>query len=91
MIVEVVGKTIPNFTLQEEGQTLTMILNVEDEASAKDIDLDFSETELKLNSANYELKYDFVKKKGFKVEPESVQAKFNKAKKTLTLVFQKKN
>jgi hypothetical protein len=38
---------------------VTMTLNVEEESSAKDIDLDFSETILLLNSKNYELTYNF--------------------------------
>lgn len=72
------GKTIPNYTLKDEGETVTMTLNVEEESSAKDIDLDFSETTLLLNSKNYELTYNFQKKQGFCVEPDSVIAKFSK-------------
>ncbi len=83
------SKTIPNFDIVDEGQTVTMTLNVEEESSAKDIDLDFSETLLLLNSKNYELKYDFQAKGGYKVDPESVKAKFNKTKKTLSLTFTK--
>jgi hypothetical protein len=69
---------------------VTMTLNVEEESSAKDIDLDFSETILLLNSKNYELTYNFKIKQGFSVDPESVKAKFNKKNKTLALTFTKK-
>ncbi len=69
---------------------MTMTLNVEEESSAKDIDLDFSETILLLNSKNYELTYNFKIKQGFSVDPESVKAKFNKKNKTLALTFTKK-
>lgn len=83
------SKTIPNFELKDEGATLTMTFNVEEEASAKDIELDISATQLKLNSANYEFKYDFKAKLGFEVDPEDVKAKFNKGKRTLALTFTK--
>lgn len=36
------GKTIPNYEIKDEGETVTMTLNVEEENSAKEIDLDFS-------------------------------------------------
>jgi hypothetical protein len=86
------GKTIPNYELtqSEDGTTVTMVLNVEEELSAKDIDLDFSETTLLLNSKNYELTYNFKVKGGYCVDPESVKAKFNKSKKSLSLTFTKK-
>jgi PIH1 CS-like domain len=83
------SKTIPNFEITDEGQTVTMTLNVEEETSAKDIDLDFSETILLLNSKNYELKYNFQTKGGYSVDPSSVKAKFNKNKRTLALTFTK--
>ena len=60
-----------------------LVIEVEKESSAKAIDLDVSETELKLSSANYALNYKF---KG-KVDPDSVAAKFSKVQKTLTLTF----
>jgi hypothetical protein len=53
------GKTIPNYEIKDEGETVTMTLNVEEENSAKEIDLDFSQTTLLLNSKNYELTYNF--------------------------------
>jgi|LauGreDrversion4_2_1035121.scaffolds.fasta_scaffold34011_3 hypothetical protein len=83
------SKTIPNFDLKDDGSTFTMTFNVEEESSAKDIELDISDTQLKLNSANYEFKYDFKAKLGFSVDPESVKAKFNKTKRTLALTFTK--
>ena len=36
-----------------------MTFNVEEESSAKDIDLDFSDTTVILNSKNYEFAYNF--------------------------------
>ena len=89
VVIEVIGKTIPNFDLVEDAQSLTMTFNVEEELSAKDIDLDISETELKLNSKNYEFKYDFIAKGGYRVDAESVRAKFNKGKRTLALTINK--
>ena len=54
------GKTIPNYEMsQGEGNTITITFNVEEEESAKNIDLDFSETTLILNSKNYEFTYNF--------------------------------
>jgi hypothetical protein len=66
-----------------------MTLNVEEESSAKDIDLDFSDTTVILNSKNYEFTYNFQNKHGYLVDPGSVKAKFNKSKKTLSLTFTK--
>ena len=83
------GKTIPNYDIKDEGETVTMTLNVEEESSAKDIDLDFSDTTLLLNSKNYELTYNFKNKNGFLVDPNSVKAKFNKKQKNLALTFTK--
>ena len=85
------GKTIPNYdmTQSEDGTTVTMTFNIEEKSSAKDIDLDFSDTTVILNSKNYEFTYNFKAKSGFCVDPTSVKAKFNKAKKTLSLTFTK--
>ena len=83
------SKTIPNFDLKDDGATVTMTFNVEEEQSAKDIELDISDTQLKLNSSNYEFKYDFKAKLGITVDPEDVKAKFSKVKKTLALTFTK--
>jgi len=84
------GKTIPNYEMAEDGTTVTMTFNVEEESSAKDIDLDFSETAIILNSKNYEFSYNFKAKGGYLVDPDSVKAKFSKAKKSLALTFTKK-
>lgn len=89
IVIQEMGKTIPNYDIKDEGETVTMTLNVEEESSAKDIDLDFSETTLLLNSKNYELTYNFKNKNGFFVDPSSVKAKFNKKQKTLALTFTK--
>jgi hypothetical protein len=90
VVIEELSKTIPNYEMKEEGGKVTMTFNVEEESSAKDIELDISETVLKLNSQNYEFKFDFKAKKGFSIDPEQVHAKFNKTKKTLALTFTKK-
>ena len=64
------------------------VFQVSEESSAKDIDVDLSETELKLSSANYELHEKF---KDFSVDETSVKAKFSKKKGTLTLTIRKKS
>lgn len=90
-VIMEMSKTIPNFDLQDSGETFTMTFNVEEEESAKDIELDISESELKLNSKNYEFKYSFKAKVGYLVDPEKVKAKFTKGKRTLALTFTKKS
>ena len=89
VVIQEMSKTIPNFDLKDDGATVTMTFNVEEEQSAKDIELDISDTQLKLNSSNYEFKYDFKAKLGITVDPEDVKAKFSKVKKTLALTFTK--
>jgi hypothetical protein len=86
------SKTIPNFELvdSEGSDTFTMIFNVEEEESAKTIELDINESEMKLNSPNYEFKYSFKTKQGYLIDSENVKAKFSKAKRTLALTFNKK-
>jgi len=81
LIVEM--KDIPNVTESVQDKKLALTILVEKEGSAKDIDLDVSEFELKLKSENYALSYKFK----HKVDPDSVNAKFSKVKKTLTLTF----
>jgi len=44
MIIEVINKTIPNVEMIESEKDIVMTFNVEEELSAKDIDLDISET-----------------------------------------------
>jgi hypothetical protein len=53
------------------------------ESSAADIDLEVTETELKLSSKNYMLTHTFDQK----IDADSVKAKFSKKAKTLTLTF----
>lgn len=67
-----------------------MTFSVEEEESAKAIELDIHDTELKLNSPNYEFKYNFKLKLQCLVDPDTVKAKFNKPKRTLALTFTKK-
>ena len=68
-------------------EKVEFIFSVAEEKSAKDIDLDISESEIKLNSSNYELCEKF---KNFKVNEESVKAKFSKKNGNLTLTLDKK-
>ena len=63
------------------------IFNVSEEKSAKDIILDISDSEIKLNSDNYELSEKF---KDFKVDESTVKAKFSKKNGTLSLTINKK-
>jgi len=44
MIIEVINKTIPNVEIIESDSDVVMTFNVEEELSARDIDLDISET-----------------------------------------------
>ena len=81
LIVEI--KDVPNVTESVEEDKLVLTILVEKEVSAKDIDLDVSESELKIKSEHYALSYRFKRR----VDPDSVNAKFSKAKKTLTLTF----
>lgn len=81
MIVEM--KDVPEVAESNDGLKLALVIHVEKESSAKAIDLDVSQTELKLKSEHYALSYKFK----VKVADESVQAKFSKAKRTLTLTF----
>lgn len=76
-------KDIPTVTESMQGEKLVLTIEVEKASSAKDIDLDVSSTELKLKSEHYALNYKFKKT----VDADSVAAKFSKAKKTLTLIF----
>jgi len=81
----------PNFTVKhftvDDVEKIEFVFNVAEENSAKDIVLDISESEIKLNSSNYELCEKF---KDFKVNEESVKAKFSKKNGTLTLTLDKK-
>ena len=82
----------PNFDMKhlegEDGSagSVQFTFQVSEESSAKDIEIDVSETELKLSSANYELHERF---KDFSVDESTVKAKFSKKKGTLTLTIQK--
>ena len=93
IIMEMQGsdKYRPNFTINHinvDGvEKVEFVFNVAEEKSAKDIDLDINESEIKLNSSNYELVEKF---KNFKVNEESVKAKFSKKNGTLTLTLDKK-
>lgn len=83
----------PNHEVQhlpadEDGiESIQYVFQVQEESSAKDIEIDVSEQELKLSSDNYEFDEKF---KGFTVDETSVRAKFSKKKGTLTLTIQKK-
>jgi len=76
MIIEMKDK--PHVEATYTDTHVKLVLDVDKETSAKNIDLDIAETELKLESANYELRYKF--EKGVTVDSDSVKAKFSKTK-----------
>lgn len=76
----------PNFTMKDLGGEVQFIFQVDDEPSAKTIQLDVSEDTIKLDSPNYELVENF---KGFKVDESTVRAKFSKKQGSLTVTIQK--
>lgn len=92
MIMEMQGsdKYTPNFTvnhIEEDGhQKIQYVFEVPEETSAKDIEIDVKEDEIRLNSANYEFSKKF---KDFMLDDESIRAKFSKKAKTLTLTVDK--
>jgi HSP20 family molecular chaperone IbpA len=79
-------KEKPVFTVKfnEDRSQMVIVLEVGEESSAAAIDLDVSETTLKLESKHYELKEKLQEK----VDPDSIRAKFSKTKKTLTLTLE---
>ncbi len=51
MIIEVINKSEPVYKVTDNGtESVSIAFNVEEEESAKDIDLDVSKSELKLTS-----------------------------------------
>lgn len=76
MIIEMKDK--PHVEATYTDTHVKLVLDVDKETSAKNIDLDIAETELKLESPNYELRYKF--EKGVTVDSDSVKAKFSKTK-----------
>mmetsp|Transcript_39400 Transcript_39400/g.51569 ORF Transcript_39400/g.51569 Transcript_39400/m.51569 type:complete len:90 (+) Transcript_39400:1170-1439(+) len=82
-------KERPGFSVDYESDpnTIKLIFTVEKESSAKGIDLDVAENQLKLESPNYEIRYKFTD--GVTVDPDSVRAKFSKRAHTLTLTLTK--
>ena len=80
----------PNFTLthiEEDGVAkIQYVFQVPEESSAKDIEMDIKEDEIKLNSDNYEFNKKFT---DFLVDEDSIKAKFSKKAKTLTLTIDK--
>lgn len=86
----------PNFEVQhlaadkdqDQCEKVQYVFHVQEESSAKDIEVDVSQSELKLSSAHYEFDEKF---KGFEVDESTVRAKFSKKKGTLTLTINKKN
>lgn len=94
IIMEMQGsdKYRPNFDVnhlpadEENPAKIQYVFQVSEESSAKDIEIDVSDTEIKLSSANYEFNEKF---KDFKVDESTVRAKFSKKKGTLTLTIDK--
>ena len=59
-----------------ENDKVRLIISVPLESSAKNIDLDVNQFQVKLSSANYDLSYTLSK--GNRVDPDSVACKFSK-------------
>ena len=89
MIVEIKDKPeVISGAIDHSKGILVIVLTMEKEDSAADIDLDVSSTELKLKSENYELNYTFDQTVD---EEAGIKAKFNKKKHILTLTLTLKN
>jgi len=76
-------KPVFTVTFDDERTKMIIVLEVEMEDSAKNFDLDVSKTHLMLISEHYEMNV----KLEADVDPDSIKAKFSKAKKTLTLTL----
>ena len=50
MIIEVLSKDTPDTVIEQDDKILTIVFNVEQEESARDIEFDVAETEVKLKS-----------------------------------------
>ncbi len=50
MIIEVLSKDTPETTILDDHKSLTIIFEVEQESSAKDLEFDVSDCEVKLKS-----------------------------------------
>ena len=86
-VVIMSDKYQPNFTCKHiEDNAVQFIFQVDEETSAKAIQLDISANELKLDSPNYELHEKF---NDFSIDESTVKAKFSKKAGTLTLTIQK--
>jgi len=72
---------------ESNPEAIILVITVEKENSAKLIDLEVAETQLRLESPNYELRYKFLH--GVTVDPDQVAAKFSKKAHTLTLTIGK--
>lgn len=83
-------KYTPNHTvnhIEEDGvKKIQYVFEVPEESSAKDIEIDVKEDEIKLNSENYEFNKKFT---DFMLDDDSIRAKFSKKAKTLTLTVDK--
>lgn len=62
------------------------VFELPDESSAKNIDLDVSSDQIKLNSKNYEFDKKFT---DIMLNEDSIKCKFSKKNKTLTLTVDK--
>lgn len=55
MIQEIITKKAPVCEIKDLGEQVQIVLHVEEEESSKDIELDISESQIKMNSKYYEM------------------------------------
>ena len=87
MIVEMKERPGVEADYESDPDAVKLVITMEKESSAKQVDLEVAETLLKLESPNYELRYKF--QDGVTVDPDQVAAKFSKKSHTLTLTIGK--
>lgn len=75
-----------SFVNEDGVDKVKIVFDVPEETSAKDIDIDVSTDQIKLNSKNYEFDKMF---KEYSLDESTVRCKFSKKNKTLTLTIDK--
>ena len=75
-----------SFVNEDGVDKVKIVFDVPEESSAKDIDIDVSTDQIKLNSENYEFDKTF---KEYSFDESTVKCKFSKKNKTLTLTIDK--
>jgi hypothetical protein len=82
MIVEMKDKP-ENLSVSEKDGKMILVIRMLNEDSAKGIDLDVSNKELKLKSENYEMTHKFSKE----VDSDDLKCRFSKKAHELTLTL----